>query len=124
MCETKSNVDTLRKSVRQHKCESSLLRDDGKWCIICNKDIRVKGRLLPPKTISIVDKAQQTLKELTEIHIKDNSFKYVEGSKRILLTLISKSLLAANVAYHQEKCYKSFRSPAWKRKEMLLVKLI
>ena len=51
---------------------------------ICNKDIRVKGRLVPPKTISIVDKAETTLKEFAEIHIKDNNVKYVEGAKRIL----------------------------------------
>ena len=42
--------------------------------------------------------------------------KYVEGAKRILLTS-TKSLLAANVAYHQEECYKLFRSAAWKREK-------
>ena len=119
--------------------ESSWLDDDEKRCIICNKDIRVKGRLVPPKTISIVDKAEgrlvplktisivdkaePTLKEFAEIHIKNNNLKYVEGAKRILLTLSIKSLLAANLAYHQKECYKSFRSPAWKREKMLLVKL-
>ena len=101
--------------------------NDEKRCIICNKDIRVKSRLVPPKTISIVDKTEPTLKEFPEIRIKNNSLKYVESSKRIVLTLLTKSLLAANVAYHQEeftKFVKPFRSPAWKREKMLLVKLI
>ena len=98
--------------------------NDEKRCIICNKDIRVKSRLVPPKTISIVDKTEPTLKEFSEIHIKNNNLKYVEGAKRILLTLSTKSLLAANVAYHQKECFKPSRSPAWKRGKMLLVKLI
>ena len=69
-----------------------------------------------PKTISIVDKAEPTIKEFAEIHIKNNNLKYVEGAKRILLTS-TKSLLAANVAYHQEECYKPSRIPAWKREK-------
>ena len=125
VCETTKDVDALRKSVWQtYKYESSWLDDDEKPCIICNKDIRVKGRLVPPKTISIVDKVEPTLKEFTEIHIKNNNLKYVEGGKRILLTLSIKLLLAANVVYYQEECYKRSRSPAWKRGKMLLVKLI
>ena len=72
----------------------------------------------------MVDKVEPTLKEFTEIHIKNNNLKYVEGGKRILLTLSIKLLLAANVVYHQEECYKRSRSPAWKRGKMLLVKLI
>ena len=107
VCETTKDVATLRKSVRQqYKYESSWLDDDEKQCIVCNKDIRVKGRLAPPKTISIVDKVEPTVKEFAEIHIKNNNLKYVEGAKRILLTLSTKSLLAANVAYHQEEYYK------------------
>ena len=107
VCETTKDAATLRKSVRQqYKYESSWLDDDEKRCIICNKDIRVKGRLAPPKTISIVDKAEPTVKEFAEIHIKNNNLKDVEGANRILLTLSTKSLLAANVAYHQEECYK------------------
>ena len=89
--------------------------DDEKRCIICNKDIRFKRRLLPPKTISIVDKVEPTLKECAENHITNNNLKYVEGAKRILLTLSTKSLLAANVAYHQKERYKPFQSPARKR---------
>ena len=79
--------------------------DDEKWCIIFDTDIRRKGRLLPPKTISIVDKAEPTLKEFAEIHIKKNNLKYIEGAKQNLLTS-TKSLLAANAAYHQEEGYK------------------
>ena len=45
----------------------------------------VKGRLLPPKTISVVGKAAPALKEFAEIHIKNNNLRYVEGVKRIFL---------------------------------------
>ena len=41
--------------------------------------------------------------------------KYAEEATRILLTLSTKFLLAANVTDYQEECYKPFRSPAWKR---------
>ena len=118
VCETTKDVDTLRKSVRhQQRHESSWVDDDQKRCIICNKDIRVKGRLVPAKTVSILDKAEPTLKQFADIHIKNNILKYAEGTKRILLTLTTKSVLAANVAYHQEECYKPFRIPAWKREK-------
>ena len=54
-------------------------------CIIYNKDIQVKGRLLPPRTISIVEKAEPTRKKgFAEIHIKNNNLKYVESAKQIL----------------------------------------
>ena len=59
--------------------------DDDKKRIIGNKDMLVKGRLLPPKTISVVGKAAPALKEFAEIHIKNNNLKYVEGVKRISL---------------------------------------
>ena len=36
-------------------------------CIIYNKDIQVKGRLLPPRTISIVEKAEPTRKKQLEV---------------------------------------------------------
>ena len=48
------------------------------------------------------------------MHIKKNYLKYVEGAKRIGLTLSTKSLLAENVAYHPEDCYETFQSPDWK----------
>ena len=88
VCETVQDVDTLRKSVRQrYKYESSWVDGNEKRCIICNKDTPVKGRLLPPKTISIEDKDESTLKEFAEMHIKSNSLKYVEGAKLTLLTI-------------------------------------
>ena len=63
VCETTKDVDPLRKSVRhQYKYESSWVENDQKRCIICIKDIRVKGRLVPAKTVSILDKAEPTLK--------------------------------------------------------------
>ena len=82
VCETKKDVDTLRKSVRQHyKYESSWVNSDEKRCISCSNDIRVNARLLSPKTISRVDKAEPRLKAFAEIHIKNNNLKYVEGAK-------------------------------------------
>ena len=76
------------------------------------KDTPIKGRLLPPKTISIVDKDESTLKEFAGTHIKNNSLKYIEGAKRTLLTLWTRSLLAEAVAYHQEEYYKPSQSLA------------
>ena len=45
------------------------MNDDEKRYIICNKDVRVKDRLVSPKTIWIVDKTEPTLKKFAEIHI-------------------------------------------------------
>ena len=118
VCETVKDVDTLKKGVpQQYENESSCMADDEKRCIICNKDIQAKGRLLPTKTISIVDKSEPALKEFAKILIKKNNLKYVEDTNWILLTLSKKSSFAANVAYHQEKYYKPFRILAWKPEE-------
>ena len=41
--------------------------------------------------------------------------KYIDGARRILLTLSTSSLLVADVAYHKKLCYEPFRSPVWKK---------
>ena len=111
-CETTKDVDALRKSVwQQYKYDSSWVDNDEERCIICNKDIRVKGRLLPPKTISTVDKAEPALKKFAEIHIKNNNLKYVEGAKWIPLN---------KKIFIDSKC----RSTAWRRGKNVIVKLI
>ena len=52
---TLKDVDILGRSVGQkYTCELSWVDDDDKWCIICNKNIRLKNRSLSHKTILIV----------------------------------------------------------------------
>ena len=108
--------DHIRQSSRkQLSYNSSWQNTEKKRCIICNEDRHVKGRIVPVQTISITDKAEETLKEYANIHLQSNNLKYVDGANRILLTLATKSLLAADVAYHKKLCYEPFRSPVWKR---------
>ena len=76
---------------------------------------RKKGRPIPLTVISVTEKAEKTLKEFSELHIKNNNQKCLDGAQRILLTLGTKSLLAADVACHKQSCYEAFRSNAWKR---------
>ncbi len=112
-CESTENV---RRSMRKKlSYTSSWQADNEKKCIICNENKFAKGRLLPVQTINITDKAEQTLIEYANIHLENQNMKYSDGAKRILLTLSTKSLLAADVAYHKRQCYEPFRSPAWKR---------
>lgn len=42
-------------------------------CIICNEEKRKKGRPIPLTVISVTDKAEKTLKEFAELHIKYNN---------------------------------------------------
>ena len=52
---TLKDVDILGRSVGQmYTCDSSWVDDDDKWCLICNKNIRLKNRSLSHKTILIV----------------------------------------------------------------------
>ena len=39
------------------------------------------------------------MKEYSELHIKNNNTKYIDGANWILLTLATRSLLAADVAF-------------------------
>ena len=107
-----------RRSDRiQLSYSSSWSNDLKKRCIICNENKWAKGRLIPVQTISIINKAQEKLVEYANIHITNNNEKYRDGAKRILLTLSTKTLLAADVGYHKQICYEPFRSPVWKRHE-------
>ena len=63
--------------------------------MICNEDVEIKGRLLPPKMNSIVAKAEPILKEIVEIHINNNNLKYVKGAKPMLLTLSNKIIISS-----------------------------
>lgn len=69
--------------------------NDEKQCIICNEDVEIKGRLLPPKMNSIVAKAEPILKEIVEIHINNNNLKYVKDAKPMLLTLSNKIIISS-----------------------------
>lgn len=69
--------------------------NDEKQCIICNEDVEIRGRLLPPKTNSIVEKAEPILKEIVEIHINNNNLKYVKDAKPMLLTLFNKIIISS-----------------------------
>lgn len=69
--------------------------NDEKQCIICNEDVEIKDRLLPPKMNSIVAKAEPILKEIVEIHINNNNLKYVKDTKPMLLTLSNKIIISS-----------------------------
>ena len=69
--------------------------------------------------ISTVDgtyKAEDTLKEYAEIHLKSKNERFIDSTNRILLVLETSLLFAADVLYHKSY-YESFRSPWWKRKK-------
>ena len=74
-----------------------------------------KGRPLPLTNISLTEKEEKSLKEYSELHIKNNNGKYIDGANRILLTLATRSLIVADVAYHKS-CYQAFQSKGWKKK--------
>ena len=59
-------------------------------------------------------KVEKTLREYSELHIKNNNVKHIDGANRILFVLNRKLLLAADVAYHSS-CYKAFRYTGWKK---------
>ena len=113
-----SNETCLRKSSRKSLQYQSTQVE--RKCIICNEDRFIKGRLVPLQNVSLARdgryKAEETLKEFASIHLQNNNKKYVDGANRILLTLNTASLFAANVSYHKSLCYDPFRSPWWKKK--------
>ena len=114
-CNVSEDEQRRRNDRQKYRYESSWQSDDKKRCIICNEDKRIKGRLVDVQTITITGKAEKTLKEFAEIHVESNNQKYIDGARRILLTLSTSSLLAADVAYHKKLCYEPFRSPVWKK---------
>ena len=82
-------------------------------CIICDGQKRKKGRPLPLVNTSWTEKAEKTLLEYSELHVKNNNAKYIDGANQILLVLNTKSLLATEVAYHSS-CYEAFWCTVWK----------
>ena len=113
-----TTTDSLRKSNRRSLKYSSTKEE--KKCIICNEHKYQKGRLIPLLNLTLQDKssksyrAEKTLEEYANIHKKTGNKKYVDGANRILLTISSKSLFAADVAYHKS-CYDNFRASWWKK---------
>ena len=55
------------------------------------------------------------MKEYSELRNKNNNAKYIDGANWILVTLPTRSLLPADVAYHKS-CYQAFRSKGRKKK--------
>ena len=110
--------DLQRKSSRREKAYHSSPAETK--CIICvavKKD--TTGKIIPVQRISLknvgdtVHLAEKRLTEFAKIHV-GNQTKYQEAGERILLTLSTKSLFAADVGYRR-MCYESFRSPKWKK---------
>ena len=122
-CNKNENEQGRRSDRQKYRYESSWQSDDKKRCIICNEDKKIKGRLVDVQTIAITEKAEKTLKEFAEIHVQSNNQKYIDGARRILLTLSTTSLLAADVAYHKKLCYEPFRSPVWKKRVLTVTVL-
>ena len=68
------------------------MEEKEKLCIIRNGEKRTsKGRPVPVVTVTDTDRAEDTLKESAKIHVQHNT-KYVDGAKRILLTLAQQAL--------------------------------
>jgi hypothetical protein len=53
--------------------------------------------------------------EYAKLHMESNNPRYMDGARRIVLTMSTKSLLVADVSYFKKLCYESFRRPVWKR---------
>ena len=106
-----------RSTRREFIYQSSLLEAK---CIICAETKKdVVGTHIPIITMlmrdvgDMVHKAEKKMVEFAKVHIEKKT-KYEAAGERILLTLSTSSLFAANVGYHQT-CYDAFRSSSWKR---------
>ncbi len=109
----------IRRSTRKQLTYTSSWQTAEKMkCIICNDDKRAKGRLLPLQTIRISDKAESTLREYANLHLEKNNVKYVDGARRILLTLATKSLLAADVAYHKKTMLRAIQESSLETRDI------
>ena len=78
---------------------------------------------IPLTNISLTGKAEKTLKEYSELHIKNNNAKHIKGANRIFLALVTRSLLAADLAYYQKVKIKNF-ADSDEQLETSFVKLI
>ena len=111
-----TNVLAHRKSARKKYAYTLSWKDkDLMKCIICDEEKCKKERPLPLTNISLTEKEEKSLKEYSELHIKNNNGKYIDGANRILLTLATRSVIVADVAYHKS-CYQAFQSKGWKKK--------
>ena len=111
-----SDAVPARYSSRK-RCSYDTKRDveEEKKCIICKTTKKDgKGRNIPVTLITLRDAkdndhvAEKTLLEFAKIHVKHNTI-YKEAAERILLVKTTKSLFNADVGYHKEQCYASFR---------------
>ena len=118
----KQNINQADQRKSDRKSLSYTSSSFERKCIICNENKYHKGRLLPLCNLSLKEhhsenyKAEKTLIEFAHIHVDNSNEKYIDGTKRVLLTTISKSLFAADVSYHKP-CFDSFRAPHWKNKK-------
>ena len=72
-----TKVFTHRKGARKKYAYTSSWKDkDLMKCVICDEEKRKKGRPLPLTNISLTEKAEETLKEYSELYIKNNNAKY------------------------------------------------
>ena len=67
------------------------------------------------RTVDGTYKAEGTLKEYAEFHLKSKNERFIDSASRKLLVLGISSLFAADVSNHRSY-YESFRSRWWKRK--------
>ena len=105
----------IQNARKKYRSVSSWKNKDLMKCIICDEQKRKKGCPLPLANISLTEKEEKTLREYSELHIKNNNVKYIDGANRILLVLNTKSLLAADVAY-QSSGYKLHKTCDEKQK--------
>ena len=59
---------------------SSWKNKDLMKCIICDEEKRKKRHPLPLANLSSTEKAGKTLREYSELHIKNNNVKYNDGA--------------------------------------------
>ena len=82
-----TKVFTHRKSARKRYAYTSSWKDkDLMKCIIWDEEKHKIGRPLSLTNISLMGKAEKPLKEYSELHIKNNNAKYIDGTNQILLT--------------------------------------
>ena len=78
-----TKVFTHRKGARKRYAYTSSWKDkDLMKCVICDEEKRKKGRPLPLTNISLTEKAEETLKEYSELYIKNNNAKYIDGANQ------------------------------------------
>ena len=76
-----ANNSDIRQNTRiNYTYESSWKDEEIMRCIIWNEEKRKKGRPITLTFISVRDKAEKTLKEFSEIHIKNTNQKYLDGA--------------------------------------------